>query len=63
MGRAYEDLLRLNEMGLLETLLIDRTSGKNIVWVTDSYAEFGVNKDDEMKLDDLVSGKVPIQYK
>lgn len=36
-----DDIARLNELGLLDALLLDRTTGKNILWATDVYAKLG----------------------
>ena len=36
-----DDILRLQGMGLLEPLLVDRTTGRNILWATDAYLEYG----------------------
>ena len=36
-----EDELLAMGGGILETLLIDRTSGENIIWATDDYASLG----------------------
>lgn len=36
-----DDILRLQGLGLLEPLLADRTTGRNILWATDAYAEYG----------------------
>ena len=36
-----DDILRLQGMGLLEPLLADRTTGRNILWATDAYLEHG----------------------
>lgn len=36
-----DDIIRLNSMGLLNKLLIDKTTQKNIMWATDAYAELG----------------------
>ena len=36
-----DDVLRLQGMGVLEPLLADRTTGRNILWATDAYAELG----------------------
>lgn len=36
-----DDILRLQGMGLLEPLLADRTTGRNILWATDAYLEYG----------------------
>jgi len=32
-----EDDLKINYPDILETLLLDRTSGKNILWATHNY--------------------------
>jgi hypothetical protein len=34
-----EDDLRINYPDVLETLLVDRTTGKNIVWATRNYED------------------------
>ena len=34
------DLLAMGG-GILDTLLLDRTTGKNIIWATDDYASMG----------------------
>ncbi len=36
-----DDILRLQGLGLLEPLLADRSTGRNILWATDAYAEYG----------------------
>lgn len=36
-----KDILRIYALGFLEKLLIDRTTGTNILWATDSYAGLG----------------------
>lgn len=36
-----DDLIRLQSMGLLDSLLLDRTTKRNIMWATDAYAERG----------------------
>lgn len=36
-----DDLIRLQSMGLLEELLQDRTTKRNIMWATDAYTERG----------------------
>lgn len=50
---------RLHRAGsLLDTLLIDRTTGKNIVWATDSYEVFGKKFAPERQiLPSLITGK------
>ena len=36
-----DDIINLHRMGVLEPLLADRTTGGNILWATDAYAERG----------------------
>ena len=36
-----DDIARFHELGVLEKLLIDRTTGKNILWATDAYSKLG----------------------
>lgn len=36
-----DDILKLNNMGLLEALLIDKTTKSNIMWATDAYEDMG----------------------
>ena len=36
-----DEILRLHSMGLLQPLLVDQTTKKNIVWATDVYRELG----------------------
>lgn len=36
-----DDIIRLNSLGLLGKLLIDKTTQKNIMWATDAYANLG----------------------
>lgn len=36
-----DDIIRLNSWGLLEKLLIDKTTQKNIMWATDAYSNLG----------------------
>lgn len=36
-----DDIIRLNSMGVLDKLLVDKTTGKNIMWATDAYADRG----------------------
>ena len=45
-GRMYgidikEDYLLSLGHGILDTLLLDRTTGENIIWATDDYASMG----------------------
>ena len=36
-----DDIIRLNSMGVLDKLLVDKTTQKNIMWATDAYSEHG----------------------
>lgn len=36
-----DDIVRLHKAGILERLLCDKTTGRNILWATDAYAELG----------------------
>lgn len=40
-----ENKLLQEEPGLLEVLLLDHTTQKNIFWATDSYADYGEGYD------------------
>ena len=33
-----DDILKLQSLGLLDKLLLDKTTGKRIMWATDAYA-------------------------
>ena len=36
-----DDILRLHRLGLLDIILEDKTTKRNIMWATDAYAERG----------------------
>lgn len=40
---AQEELERLNRANLLSRLIVDKTSGHNIIWGTDAYAHLGAD--------------------
>lgn len=46
-----EDISRLHAAGVLDRLLVDKTTGKNIMWATDAYSSFGepYGRDAEIK--------------
>lgn len=50
-------LLDFDKIGVLDNLLIDHTTGKNIVWATDSYTELGHGyaRQDQITLDSLIN--------
>ena len=51
------EILRLHAMKLLKPLLVDRTTGTNIIWATDAYNERGsaYQRDKEIQVD-LITG-------
>lgn len=55
----FEDMIDINEFKIpkevLEILLLDRTTGKNILWGTDQY---GYNPKSEIQIDQIISGDV-----
>lgn len=36
-----DDIVRLHKVGILDRLLCDKTTGRNILWATDAYTELG----------------------
>ena len=36
-----DDILKIHSLGLLDNLLVDKTTGRNIMWATDAYDNFG----------------------
>ena len=36
-----DDILKLHSMDLLDKLLLDKTTGKHIMWATDTYTALG----------------------
>lgn len=36
-----DDILKLDSLGLLDRLLVDKTTKKNIMWATDAYDSWG----------------------
>jgi len=36
-----DDIVRLHKAGILDRLLCDKTTGRNLLWATDAYAELG----------------------
>ena len=36
-----DDLLKIHKLGLLDKLLADKTTKKNIMWATNAYCSFG----------------------
>ena len=37
----HDDILKLHTLGLLDKLLLDKTTGKHIMWATDAYSALG----------------------
>ncbi len=56
--RFQDELRRLNDLGLLEELLKDKTTGRNILWGTDAYSGLGpgYRRDEEMQVS-LITGE------
>ncbi len=56
--RIQDELRRLNDLGLLEGLLADKTTGGNILWGTDAYSELGpaYGQEQEMRAE-LITGE------
>jgi len=53
----FENLLLDNYPGVLEILLIDRTTGKNIIWATDNYSKLGKGYKDTDRIEiKLITG-------
>ena len=52
-----DDIIRLHAAGLLTKLLADKTTGKNIMWATDVYAEHGTRYErNEQIMLELITG-------
>ena len=57
MINIEDDVMYLHRLGLLDKLLYDRTTKRNIVWATDAHAELGeaYKKDKEIRAE-LITG-------
>lgn len=52
-----DDIIRLHSAGLLSRLLADKTTGRNIMWATDAYAEHGAKYErNEQIMPELITG-------
>ena len=52
-----DDIVRLHKAGILDRLLCDKTTGRNILWATDAYAELGARYDrNEEIAPELITG-------
>ena len=52
-----DDLLKINKLRLLDKLLADKTTKKNIMWATDAYRSFGTRYErNEAITPDLITG-------
>ena len=52
-----DDIIRLHSAGLLSRLLADKTTGRNIMWATDAYAEHGAKFErNEQIMPELIIG-------
>lgn len=53
-----DDIIRLHGLGVLEPLLADKTTGGNILWATDAYAERGPRYEPAAEImSDLIAGE------
>ena len=53
-----DNILKLHALGLLDKLLIDKTTKKNILWATSTYSKLGTGYGrDEQITSDLITGK------
>ena len=53
-----DDLIRLHAAGLLTRLLVDKTTGRNIMWATDAYAANGSHYErNEQITPELITGE------
>ena len=51
------DLLKIHKLGLLDKLLADKTTKKNIIWATNAYSSFGAGYErSEAITPDLITG-------
>lgn len=52
-----DDIIRLNSLGVLSRLLVDKTTQKNIMWATDAYSQYGdrYSRDSEITSDLIVN--------
>ena len=52
-----DDLLKIHKLGLLDRLLVDKTTKKNIMWATNAYCSLGARYDrNEAITVDLITG-------
>ena len=52
-----DDLLKIHKLGLLDKLLVDKTTKKNIMWATNAYSSFGARYErNEAITSDLITG-------
>lgn len=52
-----DDLLKIHKLGLLDKLLVDKTTKKNIMWATNAYCSFGARYErNEAITSDLITG-------
>ncbi|MBD5101940.1 MAG: restriction endonuclease, partial [Subdoligranulum sp.] len=52
-----DDLLKIHKLGLLDRLLVDKTTKKNIMWATNAYCSLGARYErNEAITSDLITG-------
>ena len=53
-----DDILKLHALGLLDDLLIDRTTKRNILWATDAHSDLGSRYERDREITtDLITGE------
>ena len=50
-----DDVMKINNLRLLNELLFDRTTRTNIIWAADAYLELGKDYDKEIRVE-LITG-------
>ena len=52
-----DDLLKIHKLGLLDKLLVDKTTKKNIMWATNAYCSLGARYErNEAITPELITG-------
>ena len=58
LANIQDDIIRLHGLGVLDMLLVDKTTGHNILWTTDAYAERGTQYEATAEItSDLITGE------
>lgn len=58
--RIQDDIKKLNDLGLLEKLLKDKTTKRNIIWATNDYTAYGTafGRENEIKLPQIIGSEL-----